>query len=114
LMQERTGLSLEQIAEQVEALIVTLGSEGSKVYTQGKCIDIPPAQAQQLSDPTGCGDAYRAGLLFGIMNGYDWPTTGRIASLLGSIKIEHHGTQNHSFTMDQFQQRYQASFGESF
>ena len=102
LMQDRTGLTLEQIAEQVEALVITLGGEGSKIYTQGQCIDIPSAKAKQLSDPTGCGDAYRAGLLFGIMNEYDWPTTGRIASLLGSMKIEHHGTQNHSFTMEQF------------
>ena len=114
LMQERTGLSLEQIAEQVEALVITLGGEGSKIYTQGLCIDIPSAQAKKLSDPTGCGDAYRAGLLYGIMNEYDWPTTGRIASLLGSIKIEHHGTQNHHFTMEQFKARYQDSFGESF
>ena len=114
LMQERTGLSLEKIAERVEALIITLGSEGSKIYTQGTCIEIPSAQAKQLSDPTGCGDAYRAGLLFGIMNEYNWPTTGRIASLLGSIKIEHHGTQNHSFTMEQFKQQYLDSFGESF
>ncbi|MCK5355683.1 MAG: carbohydrate kinase family protein [Methyloprofundus sp.] len=114
LMQERTGLSLEKIAEQVDALVITLGGEGSKIYTQGKCIEIPSAQARQLSDPTGCGDAYRAGLLFGIMNEYDWEITGRIASLLGSIKIEHHGTQNHSFTMEQFKARYQESFGGSF
>jgi adenosine kinase len=114
LMQERTGLSLEQIAEQVEALIITLGGAGSKIYTQGQCIDIPSAQAKKLSDPTGCGDAYRAGLLYGIMNEYDWSTTGRIASLLGSIKIEHHGTQNHHFSIEQFKARYLDSFGESF
>jgi len=114
LMQERTGLSLEQIAERVEALIVTMGGEGSKIFTGGECIDIPSAKAKELSDPTGCGDAYRAGLLFGIMNEYDWETTGRIASLLGSIKIEHHGTQNHSFTMDAFKDRYFESFGQSF
>ena len=114
LMQERTGLSLEQIAERVEVLIVTMGGEGSKIFTGGKCIAIPSAKAKELSDPTGCGDAYRAGLLFGIMNEYDWETTGRIASLLGSIKIEHHGTQNHSFTMDAFKDRYLESFGQSF
>jgi len=113
-MQERTGLTLEQIAEQVEALVITLGGEGSKIYTRGECINIPYAKAKQLNDPTGCGDAYRAGLLFGLMNEYDWPTTGRIASLLGSMKIEHHGTQNHHFTMEQFKARYQDSFGESF
>ncbi|MCK4842344.1 MAG: carbohydrate kinase family protein [Methylococcales bacterium] len=114
LMQDRTGLSLEQVAEKVDALIVTMGGEGSKIYTDGKCIDIPSAQAKELADPTGCGDAYRAGLLYGIMNEYDWETTGRIASLLGAIKIEHHGTQNHSFTMESFKARYTETFGQSF
>lgn len=114
LMQDRTGLSLEQMAEKVDALIVTMGGEGSKIYTDGACIEIPSAKAKELSDPTGCGDAYRAGLLYGIINEYDWETTGRIASLLGSIKIEHHGTQNHNFDMDDFKQRYFDSFGNSF
>jgi adenosine kinase len=114
LMQERTGLSLEQIAERVDALIVTLGGEGSKIYVDGQCIVIPSAQASELADPTGCGDAFRAGLIYGIMNDYDWEITGRIASLLGAIKIEHHGTQNHSFTMDSFKNRYFVSFDSSF
>jgi len=114
LMQERTGLSLDEIAERVEALIVTLGSKGSKIYTQGQCHDIPSAKPKAVLDPTGCGDAYRAGLLYGVMNDYDWQVTGRIASLLGAIKIEHHGTQNHSFDMSGFKQRYQESFGTSF
>jgi len=114
LMQERTGLTLEKIAEKVDALIVTMGGDGSKIYTDGKCIEIPSAKAKELADPTGCGDAYRAGLLYGIMNELDWETTGRIASLLGSIKIEHHGTQNHKFTMDSFKARYKESFGSSF
>lgn len=114
LVQERTGLTLEQIAEKVDALIITLGSKGSKVYTHGQVIDIPAAQPKQVLDPTGCGDAYRAGLLYGLINDYDWAVTGRIASLLGAFKIEHHGTQNHSFTMAEFKQRYQDTFGSSF
>ncbi len=114
LMQEVTGLNLEQLAERVEALIITLGGDGSKIYTEGKCIDIPSAKAKELNDPTGCGDAYRAGLLYGIMNEYEWEDTGRIASLLGSIKIEHHGTQNHTFTLNQFKARYQECFDRTF
>jgi len=114
LMQQRTGLSLEQIAEKVDALIVTLGSKGSRIYTQGECIEIPAAPVKQVLDPTGCGDAYRAGLLYGLMNDYDWEVTGRIASLLGAIKIEHHGTQNHVFTLTEFKQRYLDAFGSSF
>jgi adenosine kinase len=114
LMQERTGLSLEQIAEKVDALIITLGAKGSQIYTKGQCITIPAAKPKQLLDPTGCGDAYRAGLLYGLMNNMDWEVTGRIASLMGAIKIEHNGTQNHAFDMDTFQQRYFDSFGSSF
>ncbi len=111
MMQERTGLSPHEIAEQVRALIVTRGGEGSHIYTDKVRIDIPAAKVEQLVDPTGCGDAYRGGLLFGLMNQLDWETTGRIAALMGAIKIEQHGTQNHSFTMDEFRLRYQNSFG---
>lgn len=114
MMQQRTGLNLEEIAERVEALIVTFGGQGSKIYTGGQCIEIPSAEPRELLDPTGCGDAYRAGLLYGVMNELDWETTGRIASLLGAIKIEHHGTQNHSFVMEDFKQRYRENFGASF
>jgi adenosine kinase len=114
LMQQRTGLSLNQIAERVEALIVTLGAQGSKIYAHGQCIDIPPAQPKALLDPTGCGDAYRAGILYGLLNELDWDITGRIASLMGAIKIEHNGTQNHAFDLDIFKDRYRANFGSSF
>ncbi len=114
LMQERTGLSLEQIAERVDALIITLGGKGSKIFTDGRCLDIPAARPTALLDPTGCGDAYRAGLLYGLLNELDWEVTGRIASLLGAIKIEHNGTQNHVFNLDQFQSRYRENFGSSF
>ena len=111
LMQKQTGLSLAELAEKVDTLIVTRGGKGSQIYTQGKMIEIPAAATETLNDPTGCGDAYRAGLMFGIMNGYGWEETGRIASLMGAIKIEHHGTQNHNFTMNAFKIRYQESFG---
>jgi adenosine kinase len=110
LFQDRTSLSPSEIAEHVEALIITRGSEGSHIYTDGKRIDIPCAKAEKLADPTGCGDAYRAGLMHGILHGKDWETTGRIASLLGAIKIEQHGTQNHSFTTDEFAQRFKSTF----
>ncbi|EIC28876.1 MULTISPECIES: carbohydrate kinase family protein [Methylomicrobium] len=114
LLQQRTGLSLPELAGRVEALIVTLGAQGSKIYTHGRCIEIPSAQPKQLLDPTGCGDAYRAGLLYGLMNEFDWEVTGRIASLMGTIKIEHNGTQNHSFDTEAFKQRYRESFDAEF
>ena len=113
LTQERTGLSIEELAKKVKAFIVTRGGEGSWIYAGGKCIEIPSARTVQLSDPTGCGDAYRGGLLHGLLQNLDWETTGRIAALMGAIKIEDHGTQNHRFTFDEFKARYQESFGSS-
>jgi adenosine kinase len=113
LMQERTGKSPEQLAQMVDAVVVTRGGEGSSIYTQSKVYEIPVAKATSLEDPTGCGDAYRSGLLYGLMNGMDWEVTGRIAALMGAIKIEHAGTQNHSFTRDEFDQRFKDVFGMS-
>jgi adenosine kinase len=112
LLQERTGLSPHEIAERVEALIVTLGGDGAHIYTDSQRIDIPAAPVTAMNDPTGCGDAFRAGLLYGLMNDLDWTTTGRIAALMGAIKIEHHGTQNHSFSVEEFRERYRLSFAE--
>ncbi len=114
MLAERTGKSLDDIAKQVKALIVTRGGEGSDIYVDGKVINIPLAKISEANDPTGCGDAYRGGLLYGMMNNMDWETTGRIASLCGAIKIEQLGPQNHSFTMDEFKARYKESFGSEF
>jgi adenosine kinase len=113
LMQERTGENLEGLAKQVQALIVTRGGEGSRIYANGQCHEIPLAKANTINDPTGCGDAYRAGLLYGLMNDMDWETTGRIASLMGAIKIEQNGTQNHRFDKSEFETRYQESFSSA-
>ncbi len=112
LLQERTGLSPHEIAERVEALIVTLGGDGAHIYTNSQRIDIPAAPVSAMNDPTGCGDAFRAGLLYGLMNDLDWTTIGRIAALMGAIKIEHHGTQNHSFGVEEFRERYRMSFAD--
>ena len=114
LMQERTKLSEGEIAERVKALIVTRGGEGSIIYADGQKKHIPAVNVDELHDPTGCGDAYRAGLIYGISNDMDWETTGRIASLIGAIKIQHHGTQNHHFTQDEFAELYKEEFGSSF
>ena len=111
LMQERTGLTPHEIAQRVEAMVVTLGAKGSTIYRGEHRIDIPAAKTHRVSDPTGCGDAFRAGLLHGITHDMDWENIGRIASLMGAIKIEHNGTQNHSFTKEEFAQRFKESFG---
>jgi adenosine kinase len=111
LIQERTQRSLESITSELEALIVTRGGEGSEIYSSGGKLVIPPAKIDQTVDPTGCGDAYRAGLLYGMTQGLDWETTGRIASLSGAVKIESHGTQNHKFSRTDFEARFKESFG---
>ena len=113
LLTERTGRTLEQLATEVEALIVTLAGSGSHIYTKGRRIEIPVAPAEALIDPTGCGDAYRAGLLYGIDKGWEWQKTGRLASLMGSIKIAHRGGQNHKLTRDDIAGRYNAAFGDN-
>ena len=114
LLQERTGQTLPQLAQRVEALIVTLGAHGSHVYTRAAKVEIPAAKPRQMVDPTGCGDAYRAGLLYGLLNGMDWETTGRIASLMGAMKIENPGTQNTRFTRPEFEERFVENYGYRF
>ena len=111
LAQHYTGLSGKQLEDRLDALIVTCGAEGSYILSDGGRMIIPPAKPKQVIDPTGCGDAYRAGLLYGLMQDFDWPTIGRVASLAGTYKIEVHGTQNHRFDAQEFQQRFKDSFG---
>jgi adenosine kinase len=113
LLCERTGRSLASLAGEVKALIVTLGGKGSEIYADGRCIAIPSVAPDEVMDPTGCGDAFRAGLLYGISNGWDWDKSGRLASLMGSIKIAHRGGQNHTPTRDDIARRYRAAFGQT-
>ncbi len=110
LLQQKTGWSASDIVARVEALVVTQGGEGSVIHTRDGALSVPAARPRALVDPTGCGDAYRAGLIHGLLRGLDWPTTGRIASLLGALKIEARGPQNHHFTRAQFEQRYAENF----
>jgi adenosine kinase len=114
MLQETTGLSPHEIAEQVEALIITKGAEGSLIYTKDKRFDIPPAKPKAIVDPTGCGDAFRGGLLYGLLNDLDWQVTGRIAGLMGAIKIAHAGTQNHSLSLADIKTQYTEQFGGMF
>lgn len=111
LLQERTGLNLEALAQKAKALIVTLGAQGSIIYAGGKQYEIPCVKPSEIVDPTGCGDAYRAGLLYGIAHGLDWQTTGQLGSLMGALKIACRGGQNHRFTRTEIDQRYFEQFG---
>ena len=110
LVQQKTGWGVAELTERVAALIVTRGGEGSSIYLPGQEISIPTAPVAAVVDPTGCGDAYRAGLIHGLLHGLDWRTTGHIASLMGAIKIESRGTQNHRFTAAEFAARLARAF----
>jgi len=110
LLQQKTGWSVDELTQRVAALIVTRGAAGSVIHTRDGEIAIPCAKAEVVVDPTGCGDAYRAGLIHGLLHGLDWPSTGHIASLMGAIKIESRGTQNHRFTRAEFDARLAAAF----
>lgn len=112
LLCDRTGRSLDQLATEVKALIVTKGGKGSEIRTAGLCINIPCVKADQLLDPTGCGDAYRAGLLYGIANDYDWEKTGRLAAVMGAIKIAHRGGQNHQPRREEIAAKFEQAFGD--
>ncbi|MGH8124967.1 MAG: PfkB family carbohydrate kinase, partial [Rhodanobacteraceae bacterium] len=113
LLSERTGWSEAEIARRVKACVVTHGADGSVIHADGTTHVIPAAKTREVVDPTGCGDAYRAGLIFGILRGLDWPTTGRVASLMGALKIACPGTQNHRFDAAGFANEFKAQFGQS-
>jgi adenosine kinase len=113
MLEEKTGRSLERLAREVQALIVTLGAQGSRIIAGEMQHEIPVAVADSVVDPTGCGDAYRAGLLYGIAQGWDWPRIGRLGAVLGAIKIASRGAQNHHADRAAVEARYRQSFRES-
>jgi len=113
LLEEKSGRRLEDIARGVRALVCTLGAKGSTIYAGGQRHDIPCVEAAAVVDPTGCGDAYRAGLLYGIVRGWDWPRTGRLAAVMGALKIASRGAQNHAPSRDEIEARFRRAFGHS-
>lgn len=114
LLMARTELGIDQLRRRVRAFVVTKGAEGSEIHAGGQVYEIPAVKPSRVVDPTGCGDAYRAGLLFGLAAGLDWETSGRIAALLSSLKIEHEGTQNHQTDPESFRERFASVFGYRF
>jgi adenosine kinase len=110
---ERTGLTLDDIARRVDALVVTMGAEGSVIHADGGTVIVGAARAEALVDPTGCGDAYRAGLLYGLAHDWDWERTGQLASTLGALKIGSRGGQNHVVNRETVAALYAESFDAS-
>jgi adenosine kinase len=113
VVEQRTGKSIEEIARTIDAVVVTRGGEGSSIFTGGARIDVPCVKADAVVDPTGCGDAYRAGLLYGMARDWKWEKSARLASVMGAIKIAHRGGQNHNPTRNAIAQRFREAFGET-
>jgi adenosine kinase len=113
LLEEKTGRKLEDIARGVKALVYTQGARGSIIFAGGQRHDIPCVEAKSVVDPTGCGDAYRAGLLYGISHNWDWASTGKLGSVMGAIKIAHRGGQNHAAGREEIEARFKRAFGYS-
>jgi len=111
LLQERTGWGEKEITRRVKAYICTRGPHGAMIHTADKTFDVAPAHERRITDPTGCGDAFRAGLIFGIQKGCDWMTIGRIGNLMGALKVEHPGTQNQRFDYAEFAEQFKQQFG---
>jgi len=112
VVEQKTGRTVEEIARDVEAVIVTRAAEGSSVFTGGQRIDVPAVAPEGVVDPTGCGDAYRAGLLYGMVRGWTWRKSAQLASVMGSIKIAHRGGQNHRPSQAAIAEIFRDSFGE--
>jgi adenosine kinase len=113
IIEQKTGRAMEDFARELEAVVVTHGAEGSQVFTRGQRIDVPCVAPEAVVDPTGCGDAYRAGLLYGMARGWDWAKSARLASVMGSIKIAHRGGQNHRPAQATIATRFKSAFGEA-
>jgi adenosine kinase len=113
LIKSKTGLSDEQVLSLPETTIITRGEQGSMIHTDGDVLFVPVAPPVQVKEPTGAGDAYRAGIMKGMLRGYPWPTTGRIAALAATYVLEQDGTQNHTYSPEEFAARYRQVFGDS-
>jgi adenosine kinase len=111
MLVERTGWSEAEIASRVQALIVTRGAEGSLLYEGDRCQQVEAVAVENPVDPTGCGDAYRGGLLYGLSAGWPWLDAARLGSLMGALKIEHQGAQNHRIDRQQIAARFESSWG---
>lgn len=111
LISQRTGLSINQMAEQVETLIITCGSQGAWLYRKNQKHHIPAITCHSIVDPTGCGDAFRGGLIYGMQNQFDWITTIRLSHLMGAIKIESQGAQNYMANQPSIYELFHQHFG---
>ncbi len=110
---QKTGWTEAELARRAGVLVVTRGGEGSDVHVDGRTEHIASVPIGRAVDPTGCGDAYRAGLLYGLSQGWDWLHSARLGSTMGAIKIESQGPQNHAPTRAEIADRFQRAYGSA-
>jgi adenosine kinase len=113
MIKNKTGLTDQELLALPETTIITQGEEGSTIHVKDRILSIPAAPPDPLVEPTGVGDAYRAGVIKGLLRGYPWETVGCIAALAAAYVMEHHGTQNHHYSLDEFVARYRQVFGDT-
>jgi len=113
VVEQKTGRSVEELAAGERAVIVTRAGEGSSVFASGQRIDVQAVAPVSVVDPTGCGDAFRSGLLYGMARGWAWRKCAQLASVMGSIKIAHRGGQNHRPARDTIAASFRSAFGEA-
>jgi len=111
VVEQRTGRSMADIATGLRAVVVTRGAEGATLLTEGKSIQIEPVRATQVVDPTGCGDAQRGGLLYGLTSGWNWEDSCRLGNVMGAIKIASRGPQNHAPSRAEIDAVLHATYG---
>jgi adenosine kinase len=112
MLENKTGWAEEEIAAQTETLIVTFVENGSRIIHAGQTFEIPIAKPRRTAEPTGVGDAYRAGIVKGMLHNMTWEFTGRVGALAATYALEHVGTQNHRYGRHEFVERFRAEFGE--
>lgn len=111
MIEKKTGLTSAEIRTMVRTLVVTRGEQGSTIINNGEVYHIPIVPPARIADPTGVGDAYRAGFIKGYLHGADWETCGRLGALAATYSLEQVGPQNHAFTRAEFLARYEQAFG---
>jgi adenosine kinase len=113
MIKNKTNLSEKELLSLPDTTIITQGEEGSTIYAEDRVLHIPGVPPEPLTEPTGAGDAYRGGVIKGMLRGYPWEVTGRIAALAATYVLEQHGTQNHHYTPGEFAERYRQAFGNT-
>jgi len=112
MIEQKTGFTREQFLGEGKTLIVTHGGEGSHIYAEGEHVHVPVFRVERVADPTGVGDAYRAGLLKGMASGFDWELCGQIGAVAAAYVLEHPGTQSHHYTLAEFVARFRTQFDD--